>query len=97
MNYAHILDGIVKNIVVADKEWILQQSDIYIALVDDVVADIGQEYQNGKFLPMQPNPSWIRNDDYSWSPPVPYPSDDNSIYRWDEETVSWIPIQNLLD
>lgn len=95
MNYAYIVNGIVQNVVVADAEWVAQQDDLYVELTDGLVADIGQEYQDGQFLPMQPNPSWIRNDDNSWSPPVPYPSDDHSLYEWNEGTISWMEIQGL--
>jgi hypothetical protein len=95
MNYAHIVNGFVENIVVADNEWVSQQEDLYVELTNVIVADIGQEYKDGQFLPMQPNPSWTRNSDNSWSPPVPYPSDDHSLYEWNEETISWVQIQGL--
>ena len=96
-NYAHIVNGIVENVIVAEQNWINSQNELYVLVEEGNNVNIGQEYLNGFFLPLQPNPSWIRNDDYSWSPPVAYPSDDNSIYRWDEETISWVPIPNLVN
>lgn len=36
--------------------------------------------------------SWVLNDDTcQWEPPVAYPTD-GKVYRWDEETVSWIEV-----
>lgn len=97
MNYAHIVDGFVSNVVVADAEWVEQQTDLYVELNDLVRADIGQEYKNGVFLPMRPYPSWKKNKDNSWSPPVAYPSDDHVLYEWNEETIAWLVIQDLQD
>ena len=97
MNYAHIVDGVVSNIVVADAEWVEQQTDVYVELSDVVRADMGQEYVAGAFLPMKPYPSWTRNTDKSWSPPVAYPSNDYALYKWNEENLSWVVIQDLQD
>lgn len=44
------------------------------------------------FIPPKPFNSWILNEEtYQWSSPIPYPDDDYS-YDWDEETESWIKI-----
>lgn len=41
------------------------------------------------FIPPQPYPSWVLNEQLcQWQPPVAYPTDDFS-YVWNEETVSW--------
>jgi hypothetical protein len=46
---------------------------------------------------LRPYPSWIGYlDTMTWGPPVPRPADaiingGNVAYRWDEETVSWVP------
>lgn len=35
-------------------------------------------------------PSWIFNEELCYfEPPIPYPEDDN-LYHWDENTVSWV-------
>ena len=40
-----------------------------------------------------PFPSWIWNDDYPrWEPPIEYPEDGND-YRWSEDNLSWILIE----
>jgi hypothetical protein len=42
------------------------------------------------FVPPKPFASWLFNSDtVTWSPPVPYPTD-NKTYTWDEATLSWI-------
>jgi hypothetical protein len=41
------------------------------------------------FIPPQPYPSWLLNEDTClWDAPTPCPSD-NKYYEWDEETTSW--------
>jgi len=55
-------------------------------------AGIGYTYdeQRDAFIPPKPYPSWILNEDTClYEAPIPYPNDGN-IYRWDEETLSWI-------
>lgn len=54
-------------------------------------AGIGYIYdeQRDAFIPPQPFPSWILNDESClWEPPVPMPTDGN-IYFWDEATLTW--------
>ena len=65
-------------------------------------AGIGFTYDSSKdaFIPPQPYPSWILNDDTcEWDPPVPYPSDtpvdsdgNPANYKWDEDSQSWIVV-----
>ncbi len=41
------------------------------------------------FIPPQPYPSWILNEESClWDSPVPYPTD-GEMYTWNEETTSW--------
>jgi hypothetical protein len=41
------------------------------------------------FIPPQPFPSWILNEDtIDWEPPTPRP--DGNGYVWDEDTTSWV-------
>lgn len=49
------------------------------------------------FVPPKPYPSWILNSfSYTWDPPIPIPKPCNPpYYTWDEETTSWIEINNV--
>jgi len=58
-------------------------------------AGIGFVYdkQRDAFYPQRPYPSWTLNEDTClWEPPVPMPTDGNTVvtYLWDEITTSWI-------
>jgi hypothetical protein len=54
-------------------------------------AGIGYEYlsQSDVFVCSKPadHPSWVLNSNYDWAPPIPRPTD--SVYVWDEPSVSW--------
>jgi hypothetical protein len=55
-------------------------------------AGIGYFYDEGRdaFIPPQPYPSWVLNEDTClWDPPVPYPEGDD-VYTWDEDSGSWV-------
>ncbi len=55
-------------------------------------AGIGYTYDQTRdaFIPPQPYPSWVLNEDTCrWDAPVPCPDDDKD-YVWNEETTSWI-------
>ena len=59
-------------------------------------AGIGYVYDesNDVFYAPQPFPSWTLNHQtWLWEAPVPYP-DDGKLYRWDEDTTSWIEVEN---
>jgi hypothetical protein len=63
--------------------------------------------QRDAFIPPQPFPSWVLNEDTcQWDAPVPYPIDGVSsmtaeanpdespkVYRWDEATTSWVLVE----
>lgn len=54
-------------------------------------AGVGYYYDQIKdaFIPPQPYPSWILNENAcDWDAPIPYPTDGN-LYDWDETTQSW--------
>ena len=41
------------------------------------------------FIPPQPYPSWVLNEDTCrWDAPTARP-DDDKMYKWDEDTTSW--------
>lgn len=57
-------------------------------------AGIGFTYDATRdaFIPPQPFASWVLNEDSClWEPPVPMP-EDGKIYRWDEDTTTWIEV-----
>ena len=54
-------------------------------------AGIGYTYDPTRdaFIPPQPFPSWVLNEDTClWEPPIPMPID-GQLYNWDEATTSW--------
>lgn len=58
-------------------------------------AGIGYSYDSERdaFIPPKPFDSWVLNEDSClWEAPVPYP-DDGEMYRWDEDTTSWLPAE----
>lgn len=45
------------------------------------------------FIPPKPFLLWLLNaDTCQWEAPVPYP-DDGKVYRWDEDTQSWVLVE----
>ena len=55
-------------------------------------AGIGYSYdaQRDAFIPPQPFPSWLLDDDSClWQPPIPMPVDGQQ-YRWDEDAGDWV-------
>ena len=57
-------------------------------------AGIGFTYDATRdaFIPPQPFASWTLNEDSClWEPPVPMP-EDGKVYRWDEDTTTWIEV-----
>lgn len=57
-------------------------------------AGIGYTYDGvlDAFIPPQPYPSWVLNQETClWEAPVPMP-DDGQLYGWDEATQSWVVI-----
>lgn len=58
-------------------------------------AGIGYTYDRIRdaFIPPKPFASWVLNEDTClWDSPIPMPQDDKH-YRWDEQTVSWAPVE----
>lgn len=56
-------------------------------------AGIGYSYNRDEdvFIPIQPYPSWVLNEQWRWEAPIPYPSD-GLLYNWNEENINWITI-----
>ena len=57
-------------------------------------AGVGYTYDADRdaFIAPKPFPSWtLNNTTVDWEAPVARPNDDK-MYRWDEETLSWVEI-----
>lgn len=57
-------------------------------------AGLGYSYDATRdaFIPPQPFPSWVLNEDTClWDAPTPMPTD-GQRYQWDEATTSWVVI-----
>jgi len=55
-------------------------------------AGIGYTYDATRdaFIPPQPFPSWVLNEETClWGPPMSMPTD-GKLYNWDEATTSWV-------
>jgi len=58
-------------------------------------AGIGYKYdaQHDAFIPPQPFPSWVLNEDTClWDASTPIP-DDGQLYNWDESTTGWVALK----
>ncbi len=73
-------------------------ADTTIAGVLEVLTDTEFfQRKQAEFEARRPFPSWLWDEDsQQWVAPVPRPADaiingGNVAYRWDEETVSWVP------
>jgi len=58
-------------------------------------AGVGYTYDSYRdaFIPPQPFPSWVLNEETcQWEAPIAMP-DDGQRYSWDEETVAWLLIK----
>jgi len=58
-------------------------------------AGIGFTYDRERdaFIPPKPYDSWVLNEETClWEAPVPRP-DDGKDYEWDEETTSWVLVE----
>ena len=52
------------------------------------------DYVRNAFIPPKPYASWVLDEDTClWNAPVSYPVD-GGLYRWNEETLSWVEITN---
>jgi hypothetical protein len=63
----------------------------YNANIRKNYAGIGFRYDDDldAFIPPQPYPSWILNEDTAqWEAPIPYPEGD-LMYSWNEELGDW--------
>ena len=107
-HYAKVEDGVVTQVIVADnKEWCeanLGGTWVQTSYntkgnqhpegrpLNKNYAGIGYTWDGTGFAAPQPYASWTKDSDtYLWEAPVAMPTDDK-MYRWDEETISWIEV-----
>jgi len=56
-------------------------------------AGIGYTFDGIGFAPPQPYPSWTKDEaTYLWNAPIPKPVEEGKLFKWDEETLSWLEI-----
>jgi len=61
-------------------------------------AGVGFSYDANRdaFIPPKPFQSWVLNEESClWQAPVPYPTDVEKLYEWNEELVAWVEITNV--
>lgn len=102
MHFAEIdpLTHIVIRVIVADsQEWCETNlggtwKRTFYATPGKTYAGIGYEYiqDAGDFRPPSPFPSWTFDyNTWQWTPPIPYPDDDDGKpRRWNEEMQRWL-------
>ena len=99
-SYAHVVDGTVINLIVADEDWVQSQENPaqYVVYTYAAPAYMNGRYDNGFFYKPQPYPSWtMDNDSSDWIPPVPKPEGLVGMYSdWNEELMQWVPRQESL-
>lgn len=82
-----------KSLIGANTIW---KQTSYNATLRKNYAGIGYTYDEIRdaFISPKPYASWILNEaNCRWEAPVAHPNDGN-LYSWDEETTSWLPINN---
>jgi hypothetical protein len=79
-------DKVVTNIIVCEDDE-LETSNL-VTYTDDNLAFIGGDYFEGYFYPPKQYPSWSRNGNGRWVPPIQYPND-NKQYIWNESIQQW--------
>ena len=58
-------------------------------------AGIGYSYdaERDAFIPPKPYNSWLLNDETClWDAPTPMPVEEGKMFRWDEDTTSWVEV-----
>ena len=95
-NFAVIENNNILNTIVADSKAIAEEITGKTCIEYTVEpAEPGGTYVNSKFIKRQPYPSWVRDGESDWKPPVDLPEIDPEnpkLYTWDEPTISWIEV-----
>ena len=114
-HFAKVIDGIVTEVLVAERDVI--DTGLFgdpALFVQTSYNTHGGQHPDGRplrknyagvgfiydaerdaFIPPQPLPSWVLNEDTClWGAPVPYPTD-GKPYAWDEASISWVEVVPL--
>tara|TARA_R110002096_G_scaffold190523_2_gene371640 strand:+ start:118 stop:432 length:315 start_codon:yes stop_codon:yes gene_type:complete len=100
--FAHVINGVVVNTIVASQSFIDAQDGLFIKSNDDdiiiknISAGIGYTYDdiNDVFISPQRYPSWSLDDNYEWKAPITKPIEGE--YVWDEFNQEWIDYETYL-
>jgi hypothetical protein len=99
-HFAKLENNVVTQVIVAEQDFInsgyvgdsfLWVQTSYNGNFRKNYAGIGYIYDKVRdaFIPPQPYPSWVLNEDTCrWDAPTPMPDDDQK-YTWNEETQKW--------
>lgn len=86
---AKIENGIVVDIIVADDNFVNTLPGLWVSYNESERVGVGHTYNEvDGFRPPKPYPSWVWSG-IRWEPPTPLPDEEN-IYEWDEENLSWV-------
>ena len=100
--YAEIKNDKVVRVIVSNSNFISTLSGEWIETFTKLknnsrkmFAGVGMNYDRIKnqFYPKQPFPSWSKDNNNDWNPPIPYPNDEK-FYAWNENNQSW-DIRNM--
>jgi hypothetical protein len=92
---AKLNNGVVEQVIVGTVQW--AQESLNGEWVDSTnqTVGIGFTFDGSKFIPPKPFTSWLYVEDGNyWKAPIPYPTDENKEYEWDERLVSWKLVAN---
>ena len=104
INFAHITNNKVDNIIVATQEFIneLPNSNEWVSFYTDALGEQEKKYNGAgigcifdsnaqAFFPPSPFPSWYLDGKFVWQPPSPKPvATETHDYFWDEDSLSWV-------
>lgn len=99
-HYAKIIEGTVVEVIVADEDYISELEGTWVQTsynsnIRKNYASVGGTYDSTRdaFINPKPYPSWILDETTcQWNPSVEIPDKENK-YVWDEDTISWIRIE----
>lgn len=100
-SFAKVIDGVVVDIINADKEFInsgaVGDASLWVESFNDGTrknpAMIGGTYdvENDAFIPKKQHATWILNTQtFTWEAPFPHPENDGFYYLWSDELNDWI-------
>jgi hypothetical protein len=91
-NFAHIINGIVDNVIIADASFIssLDNAKEWVD-VTGLSVGVGYNYNGILFYAPQPYISWTLDENLKWIPPIEMPLD-NQKYNWDEDNQKWVVV-----